>query len=153
MKTRGYDNLGDIRRAFLQKSLLEGAYKTERCVETLDERLIHGDLKLDDYIEESFTKYMTNMLTNSNVYDNGKMKSMNGGKAAGRGQAAKTGDETSSDLQTWLDGTFGLVSSANGTSHITSFDIINMFQMTNCLACRYPKNDQCNHHIQWCNFF
>ena len=131
MKTRGYDNLGDIRRAFLQKSLLEGAYKTERCVETLDERLIHGDLKLDDYIEESFTKYMTNMLTNSNVYDNGKMKSMNGGKAAGRGRAAKTGDEISSDLQTRMDGAFGLVNSDNGTSPVTVFDIINMFRMTN----------------------
>ena len=25
-----------------------------------------------------------------------------------------------------------------------------MFRMTNWLACRYPKNDQCNHHMQHC---
>ena len=55
METLGYDNLGDIRRAFLQKGILEGAYKTERCVETLEEKLIHGDLKLDDYTAESFS--------------------------------------------------------------------------------------------------
>ena len=83
MRTLGYDNLGDIQRAFLQKGILEGAYKTERCVETLDEKLIQGDLKLDNYTEESFTKHMTSMFTNSNVYNNGKMKSMNGGKVVG----------------------------------------------------------------------
>ena len=54
METLGYDNLGDIRRVFLQKGILEGAYKTERCVETLDEKLIQGDLKLDDYTEGIF---------------------------------------------------------------------------------------------------
>ena len=43
---------------------------------------------------------MISMFTNWNVYDNGKMKSMNDGKMAGYGRAAKTGDETSSDLQT-----------------------------------------------------
>ena len=100
METLGYNNLGDIRRAFLQKGILEGAYKTESCVETLDEKLIHGDLILDNYTEESFTKYMTSMFMNSNVYNNGKLKSMNGGKATGRGRAAKTGDVTSNDLQT-----------------------------------------------------
>ena len=51
METLGYDNLGNIRHAFLQKGILEGAYKTERCVETLDEKLVHGDLILDDYTE------------------------------------------------------------------------------------------------------
>ena len=90
------------------------------------------------------------MFTNSNVNDNGKMKSMNGSKAAGRGRAAKIGDETSSDLQTRLDGAFGLVSSGNGMSPITSFDIINILRMTNYLACRYPKNDKLNHHMQRC---
>ena len=64
MTTLGYDNLGDIHRSFLQKSVLEGAYKTEGCVETPDEKLIHGDLKLDNYTEESFTKHMTSMFTN-----------------------------------------------------------------------------------------
>jgi len=64
METLGYDNLGNIWRAFLQKGILEGAYKTERCVETLDEKLVQGDLKLDDYSEESFTKHMTSMFTN-----------------------------------------------------------------------------------------
>jgi len=39
METLRYDNLGDIRCAFLQKGILEGTYKTERCVETLDEKL------------------------------------------------------------------------------------------------------------------
>ena len=135
MATLGYDNLGDIRRAFLQKGVLEGAYKTKRCVKTLDKKLIHGDLKLDDYTEEHFTKYMTSMFTNSNVYDNDKMKSMNRGQAAGRGCTAKTGDETSSDLQTRMDSAFGLVSLGNGTSPVTAFDIINMFRMTHCLAC------------------
>ena len=90
IETLGCDNLGDIRRAFLQKGILEGAYKTGRCVKNLDAKLIHGDLKLDDYTEESFTKQMTSMFTNSNVYDNGIVKSMNGGKAAGRGRAATT---------------------------------------------------------------
>ena len=52
METLGYNNFGDIRRAFLQKGILEGACKTERCVETLDEKLIHGDLMLDNYAEE-----------------------------------------------------------------------------------------------------
>ena len=89
---------------------------------------------------------MTTMFMNSNIYDNGKMKSMNGGTAAGRGRAAMTGDETSNDLQTRLDGAFGLISSSNGTSPVTAFDIINMFRMTHCLACRYPKNDKCSHH-------
>ena len=56
MRTLGYDNLGDIQRAFLQKGILEGAYKTEHCVETLDKKLIHGDLMINDYIEGSFTK-------------------------------------------------------------------------------------------------
>ena len=93
---------------------------------------------------------MTSMFTNSNVYDNGKMKSMNSGKAVGRGRAVKTGDETSSDLQTQLDSAFGFVSSGNGTSSITSFDIINMFRMTIFLVCRYPNNNQCNHHMQQC---
>mmetsp|Transcript_28205 Transcript_28205/g.31997 ORF Transcript_28205/g.31997 Transcript_28205/m.31997 type:complete len:160 (-) Transcript_28205:565-1044(-) len=93
---------------------------------------------------------MTAMFTNSNVYDNGKMQSMNGGKAAGRGRAATTGDETSSDLQTRLDSAFGLVSSSNGTSPITAFDLINMFQMTHCLACQYLKNDKCIHRMQRC---
>jgi len=111
---------------------LEGAYKTEQCVKTLDEKLIHGDLMLDNYAAESFTKYMTSMFTNSNLYDNGEMESMNGNKAAGHGWATKTGDEISNDLQTRMDGTFGLVSSGNNTSPITSFDIINMFRMTNC---------------------
>ena len=150
MGTLGYINLANVQRAFLQKGILEGAYKTERCVETLDEKLIHGDLMLDNYTEESFTKYMTSMFTNSNVYDNGKMKSMNGGKAAGRGRAALTGDEISSDLQTRLDSAFGFVSSGNGTSPISSLDIINMLQMTNCLACRYPKNDKLNHNMHRC---
>ena len=50
-----------------------------------------------------------------------------------------------------MDGAFGLVSSGNGTSPITVFDIINLFRMTNCLACRYPKNDRLNHHMQNCN--
>ena len=94
MGTLGYDNLGDICRAFLQKGILEGAYKTERCVETLDEKLIHGDLMLDNYTEESFTKYMTSMFTNLNVYDNSKMKSMNSGKAMGCARATKTGNKT-----------------------------------------------------------
>ena len=85
MATLGYNNLSDICRAFLQKGILEGAYKTERCVETLDKKLIHGDLKLDNYSEESFTKHMTSIFTNSNIYDNSKMKSMNGSKAAGCG--------------------------------------------------------------------
>lgn len=141
MGTLGYDNLANVRRAFLQKGILEGAYKTERCVETLDEKVIHGDLMLDNYTEESFAKYVTSIFTNSNVYDNDKMKFMNGGKAASRGRVAKTGDETSNDLQTRLDSAFGLVSSGNGMSPFTSFDIINMFRMTNYLVCRYPKND------------
>ena len=55
--------------------------------------MIHGDHKLDNYTEESFTKYITSMFTNSNVYDNGKMKSMNGGQATGRGCATMTGDK------------------------------------------------------------
>ena len=75
---------------------------------------------------------------------------MNGGKAAGRGRAATTRDEISSNLQTRLDGAFGLVSSGNGTSPITSIDIINMLRMTNCLACRYPKSDKLNHHMHRC---
>ena len=150
METLGYDNLGDIRRAFLQNGILEGAYKTKRCVETLDEKLIHGDMKLDDYTEESFTKHMTAMFTNSNVYENGKMKYMNGGKAVGCGRVAMTRNETSSDLQTRMDGAFGLVSSGNRTSPVTAFDIINMFRMTHCLACRYAKNDKCSHHMQRC---
>ena len=126
METLSYDNLGDIRRAFLQECILEGAYKTKRCVKTLDKKLIHSDLMLDNYTEKSFIKYITSMFTNSNVYDNGKMKSMNGGKAADRGRAAKTGDESSSDLQTQLDSAFGLDSLGNGTSPITAFNIINM---------------------------
>ena len=44
METLRYDNLGDIRRAFLQKGILEGVYKTEQCVETFDKKFIHGDL-------------------------------------------------------------------------------------------------------------
>ena len=150
METLEYDNLGDIQRTFLQKVILEGAYKTERCVKNLDEKLIHGDLQLDDYTEESFTKHMTSMFTNSNVYDNGKMKSMNSGKVVGQGRAATTGNETSSDLQTRLNGAFSLVSSENETSPITSFNIINMLRMTNYLACRYPKNEKLNHHIHRC---
>ena len=51
---------------------------------------------------------------------------MNGGKAAGRGRVATTGDEISSDLQIRLDGAFNLVSSGNSTLPITSFNIINM---------------------------
>ena len=103
METLGYDNLGDIQRAFLQKGMLEGAYKTKQCIETLDKKLIHGDLKIDNYSEESFTNYMTSMFTNSNVNDNGKMKPMNGIKATSRYCAAKEGDETSSDLQrVWI---------------------------------------------------
>jgi len=120
-------------------------------LKTLDEKLIHGDMKLDNYTEESFTKHMTAMFTNSNIYENGKMKSMNGGKAAGCGQVATTGDETSSDLQTQLDGAFGLVSSGNGTSPVTAFDLINMFRMTHCLGYRYPKNDKCSHYMQRCS--
>ena len=82
---------------------------------------------------------MTSMFTNSNINHNGKMKSINGCRAAGRGRAAKIGDKTSSDLQTQLDDAFGLVSSGNVKSPITSFYIINMLQTTNCLACRYPR--------------
>ena len=81
---------------------------------------------LNDYTEEPFTRYMTSMFTNSNDYANGKMKSRNGDKAAGHRLAAKTGDKTTSDLQTQLDSA-GLVSSGNGTSPIISFNFINMF--------------------------
>ena len=88
---------------------------------------MHGDLKLNNYTAESFTNNMTSMFTNSNIYDNGKMKFMNGGRVAGHGCAATTGEDTSSDLQTRLDGVFGLVSSGNDTSLVTVFDIINMF--------------------------
>ena len=141
MATLGYDNLGDIYRAFLQKGVLEGASKTKQCVETLNEKLIYGDLKLDNYTEKPFTNLMTSMFTNSNFYDNGKMKSMNGGTATGRACAAKPGDKTSSDLETRMDGALGLISSANGTSFVTIFNIVNMFRMMNCLACRYKKNN------------
>ena len=71
METLGYDNLGDFRRASLPKFFFEGPYKTERFVKNLDEKLVHGDLKLDNYTEESFNKHMTSMFTNSNVYDDG----------------------------------------------------------------------------------
>ena len=54
-------------------------------------------------------------------------------------------------MQTRFDGAFGLVSLDNGTSPVIVFDIINTFQMTNCLACRYPKNDKLNHHMQQYN--
>ena len=61
------------------------------------------------------------------VYDNDKIKSMNGGQVVGRGRAATMGYETLSDLQTRMNGAFGLVSSGNGTSPVTVFDIIKLF--------------------------
>lgn len=54
-----YNSLEDIQIAFLQKGFLDGAYKSECCLETVDNKLIYGDIALTDDTEESFTKYTT----------------------------------------------------------------------------------------------
>ena len=93
MEHLGHKTLDDIRIAFLQKIFLDGAYKSECCLKTVDNKLIRGDVALTDYTEESFTKYMTSVSTNSSVYNNGKMKSMNGN---GISRSVTGGPQTSS---------------------------------------------------------
>lgn len=75
------------------------------------------------------------------------MKVLNIGKA----QAANTNiNATSHDISIKTDGSFGIVSSGGGKSKIGVFDVAQMFKMTNCLACRYPKNDPSSHHLDNC---
>ena len=119
----------------MTSGFLHGAYKLEHCLEIVNNKLIHGDIALTDYTEESFTKYMTSVFTNSNVYDNGKMKSMNGKGIARVVTGGNQTPSTSEFLTVTIDGSFGLNNSNNGTDKVTSSDIINMFRMTNYLAC------------------
>ena len=65
MKHLGYKTLDDLWIAYLQKGFLDGAYKSERCLKTVDNKLIRGDIALEDYTEKSITKYMTSLFTNS----------------------------------------------------------------------------------------
>ena len=93
---------------------------------------------------------MTSVFINSNVYDNSKMKSMKG-KGIAQSVTGSQQISSSKNLAILMDRSFGLNNSSNGIEKVTSFDVINMFCMTNCLACRYPKNDRLNHHMQRCN--
>jgi len=151
----GYTTLAQVKTAFLQRAFLDGIYKDEKCLEYIDNQLVQGDIKLSDYTSDSFTNHMNQIFSNSEVFSNGHMKKLNARHAAraanpgGKSDQSKD-DSKSANLHIDMSGDFGLVSSSGGNSKVTIFDVANMLKMTNCLACRYPKNDTCNHHMHKC---
>ena len=150
----GYNTLAQVKTAFLQRAFLDGTYKDEKCLEYIDNQLVQGDFKLSDYTSDTFTNHMNQIFSNSEVFSNGRMKKLNARHAA---RAATTGgkseeatDSKDANLHINMSGDYGLNSSGGGNSKVTIFDVANMLKMTNCLACRYPKNDPCNHHMHKC---
>ncbi|OEU11655.1 hypothetical protein FRACYDRAFT_244773 [Fragilariopsis cylindrus CCMP1102] len=150
----GYNTLAQVKTAFLQRAFLDGTYKDEKCLEYIDNQLVQGDFKLSDYTSDTFTNHMNQIFSNSEVFSNGRMKKLNARHAA---RAATTGgkseeatDSKDANLHINMSGDYGLISSSGGNSKVTIFDVANMLKMTNCLACRYPKNDPCNHHMHKC---
>jgi hypothetical protein len=151
----GYTTLAQVKTAFLQRAFLDGIYMDEKCLEYIDNQLVQGDVKLSDYTSDSFTNHMNQIFSNSEVFSNSRMKKLNARHTA-RAYTGGKSDETTKDdsknanLHIDMSGDFGLVSSSGGHSKVTIFDVANMLKMTNCLACRYPKNDTCNHHMYKC---
>ena len=152
----GYTTLDQVKTAFVQRAFLDGVYKDEKCLDYIDSQLIQGDIKLSDYSTDKFVNHMNQIFTNSDVYSAGRMKKLNARHVArAASQGGLSTDQSNSDAKNAnmhidMNGDFGLVSSSGGNSKVTVFDVANMLKMTNCLACRYPKNDVCNHHMHNC---
>ena len=68
-----------------------------------DDKLVHGNIALSNYTEDAFTKYMMSMFTNLNVYDNSKMKSINGKGTSCAHVATECQQPPSSDLLISMD--------------------------------------------------
>lgn len=68
----GYSNTNNLKTVMLQRGFLDEAYKNKKCIERLDEKFIHGDLALTKFkTPSSFTKHMTSLFTNVDIYENG----------------------------------------------------------------------------------
>jgi hypothetical protein len=132
-----------------------GCTRTRNAWNTLTNQLVQGDAKLLDYTSNSFTNHMNQIFSNSEVFSNGHMKKLNARHAAraanpeGKTDQSKD-DSKNANLHINMSGDFGLISLSGGNAKVTIFDVANMLKMTNCLACRYPKNDACNHHMHKC---
>ena len=134
-----------LQMATLQRGFLQGAYSDHESLGHVQTKLKNNESKLSEWTKLSeFLMSMTEIFTNYDVYSNGKMKKLNQSQVH---QARSTGcapEPSQSDSRRLVN--------LLHMSDMTEDEADEIFKITNCLLCRYPKSHAKNHHMTTCEF-
>ena len=133
----GYESVKDLKLAFCQRGILQGAYHIHSSLAYFTEKLQNAEIEFQSWANlNDFHKQIAQVFRNQKVYKDGKMKSF----SSHQGGEARAASGV-------FGGTFDKISTCS-----TQEEADAVMKTTDCPICRLPKGHAKSHHITTCPF-
>ena len=133
----GYKFVKDLKIAFCQRGILQGAYHKHSSLFWFTEKLLNAKIDLKSWDSpHAFHKHVSQLFTNQKVYKNGKMNTFSSHQVSEARAASGV-----------FSSTFDKISTCSSQE---AADVV--MKTTNCPPCQLPKGHAKSHHITLCLF-